>query len=135
METYYQGSPERLVIDVNVFNAGEDSFGSEFYLHMPSTMKFVTIDKEETDQTLFCYPPSDDDRQPVLRCDIGNPLIAQHTARLRAIFELKPDYFNNTITFLAEVNNTNPEKSDTIHDNHHQMTINVKTKANLRLTA
>lgn len=134
MNTFLQGSTERLVVDVDVFNAGEDAFESKFFIVMPSTMRFFSVEKDTTDQAIFCSAP-DDDRQLVLRCDIGNPLNAQHTAHFRAIFQLQPGDFNDTITFLANVNSTNPEVSATESDNFQRVTIQVKTKASLKLTA
>lgn len=134
MDVYFQGSTERLVLDVDVFNAAEDSYGSEFFLQMPPTMTFVNVENEQTNRTVYCYPPKDEDRQEFLRCDIGNPLVAKQTARLRAIFKLQPYDSINSITFKAEVNSTPTEPPTTQLDNSQVVTIDVQAKASLQLS-
>ena len=104
MESFVQGSGERLWVDASIYNAGEDAFGSEFYLHLPGrSLGYVNTDSMGTQVPIQCFPP-EDLNDPVLRCEIGNPLPSGKTSRIRVILQPNPDEEKNSVSFMAETN-------------------------------
>lgn len=131
--SYVQGSGERLLIDASVFNAGEDAFGSEFYLHLPGrTLSFINTDSSGSDSLVQCFPP-EDLNEPVLRCEIGNPLPAGKTARIRVILQPNPAEDINSVSFLAEANSTNKEETNHLADNKETLNLRFTADASLQL--
>ena len=130
-ETYIQGSGERWTIDVLVYNGGEDAFGAEFYLNLPPVLSYINTDKGYTDPSIECFPPGDVNG-PVLRCEIGNPLVATKSARLRIVVQPNPGD-ENEISFLAETNSTNKENANTLQDNQKMLNLRFKTDTKLVL--
>ncbi|XP_057364888.1 integrin alpha-PS2-like [Daphnia carinata] len=130
-ETYIQGSDERWTIDVVIYNNGEDAFGADFYLHLPSSLGFINTDKEYTDQSVLCFPPGEINGL-ALRCEVGNPLPSNKTARLRVILRPTPgdDAF---VSFLAETNSTNAENDNTKNDNSELLKLTFKAETKLAL--
>ncbi|KAK4002779.1 hypothetical protein OUZ56_004581 [Daphnia magna] len=131
-ETYIQGSDERWTIDVEIHNDGEDAFGADFYLHLPPVLSFINTDKEYTDQSILCFPPGEINGL-ALRCEVGNPLPAMKTARLRVILQPTPgdDAF---VSFLAETNSTNKEDDSTKSDNSKLLQLTFKAETKLALS-
>jgi hypothetical protein len=69
------GSNDYVEMDVKVFNAGEDSFETTAFLTMPEGVNYVKVDRIDTNRGIpvFCSP---NQRQRIVKCDIGNPLPA-----------------------------------------------------------
>lgn len=131
--TYVQGSTDRLKVDVLIFNAGEDAFGAEFYLHLPPTLSFINTDREVTNSSVLCFAPGDVNG-PSLRCEIGNPLSAFKTIRLRVILQPNPGDEQKFISFWAETNCTNKERPDTLMDNKQNLNLNFKAETSLPIS-
>ena len=120
-------------VDVTILNAGEDAFGSEFYLHLPPTLSYINTDRDVTDSSILCFAPSAING-PSLRCEIGNPLPASKTVRLRVILQPNPGNDEKSISFLAETNSTNKEEPNKLSDNKKLLTLNFKADTSLLLS-
>ncbi len=117
---------------MSVYNGGEDAFGAEFFLHLPIELSYINTDKGFTDPSIECFPPGDVNG-PVLRCEIGNPLIANKSARLRIVVQPNPGQ-SDSISFLAETNSTNKEDANTLQDNQKMLNLKFKTITSLVLS-
>lgn len=132
LETYVQGSNERLVVDVNIYNAGEDAFGSEFLLHLPPTLSFINTDRNSSNFDILCWPPGEDSG-PVLRCDIGNPLEQRQTAALRVLLQPVPDVTkpDRVISFHLQVSSIYKEEAAKAADNQKNLTLDLRVDTDL----
>ena len=130
--TFIQGSDERLFVDVTIYNGGEDAYGAEFYLDLPSTLAFINTERNVTNSSVICFPPGELNG-PVLRCEIGNPLPASKTIRISIILKPNPGTDENFISFLAETNSTNKEESYNLNNNKKMLDLNFKANTSLFL--
>lgn len=117
---------------MEIQNDGEDAFGADFYLHLPPELGFINTDKEYTDQSVLCFPPGEINGL-TLRCEVGNPLPAMKTARLRVILQPTPGD-EAFVSFLAETNSTNVEEESTLNDNNKMLELTFKAETKLALS-
>lgn len=150
MDKYILGSDKKLEIEVSVLNAAEDAFEAAVYLTLPEEVRFVRVDRDdnkESGSAVLCSSPSEESGQPVLRCEIGNPLAAyrsvvftivlQPSARLArenaAIAIASGQKVKSTLDFYLEVNSTNPEESSQLFDNHKEISLPIRVEADLSI--
>uniref|UniRef100_A0A6G1SR37 Integrin alpha-8 n=2 Tax=Aceria tosichella TaxID=561515 RepID=A0A6G1SR37_9ACAR len=134
LDSYTIGNNEKLVLDVTVKNYGEDAFESMFYLTMPMTINFITINKTRSDYPI-CYGAKPDQMGVnVLSCDLGNPQVRNDVVKFSVITEparggqfTSPDF-----TFHAQVNSTNPELDDK-HREDNQLAIGIPIRVEFQL--
>ncbi len=70
------GSAERIYVDVEVYNNGEDSYESMMYMAVPAGLSYVNFEKTpdpRKDVPILCSAPSPSTNN-TLKCDIGNPV-------------------------------------------------------------
>ena len=146
MEKYILGSDKKLEIQVTVLNAAEDAFEAAVYLTLPEEVRFVRVDRDESSAVL-CSSPSEDSGQPVLRCEIGNPLAAyktvvftivlQPSARLArenaAIAIASGLKAKSSLDFFLEVNSTNAEESSQLFDNRLEISLPIRVETDLSI--
>ena len=134
MDTYVQGSNTRLLVDVAIFNAGEDAFESEFFLYLPPTLSFINTDRNKSNGSILCSPP-DEDSDRLLRCDIGNPLPSLKSVFLRIYLQPVPDVTrpDRTISLTYEANSTNKEEPGKLSDNRQSLNLGLQVNTTLLL--
>lgn len=136
IDVYTIGSNEKLVLDVTVRNYGEDAFESMFYLEMPMTINYNTINKTRNDYPVCYQSKPDETGLNLLTCDLGNPLVRNDVVKFSVVTEPARGLFNSRdFTFRATVNSTNPELDDKHReDNTHTVGIGIKVEVNLVLS-
>lgn len=127
-----QGSDESWVMNVAIFNAGEEAYGVQFFLELPNVMKYVQTDQDYTDTSVSCSPPSDANG-PVLVCDVGSSLPANKTAHLSIIIQPTSTY-EKSLSLVAETNSTDTEKDETLSDNKQTITLTFIANTTLALS-
>lgn len=134
IEQYTIGSNEKLILDVTVKNYGEDAFESMFYLTMPLTIDFITINKTRADGYPICYGAKPDQTGVnVLSCDLGNPQVRNDVVKFSIITEPARGVFTAPdFTFVANVNSSNPEQDDK-HREDNQVAIGIPIKVEVNL--
>lgn len=151
MEKYILGSDKKLEIQVSVLNAAEDAFEAAVYLTLPEEVRFVRVDRDESNKetasAVLCSSPSEDSGQPVLRCEIGNPLpayktivftiVLQPSARLArenaAIAIASGLRAKSSLDFVLEVNSTNPEENNQLFDNRLEISLPIRVETDLSI--
>lgn len=137
LDQYTIGSAERLVLDVNVKNYGEDAFESMFYLNMPHTINYITINKTRPDQAYpICYGSRPDQTGVnILTCELGNPQVAGEAVKFSILTEPARGVFSAPdFTFVANVNSTNAESERNIEDNQVAIGIPIRVQVDLTLS-
>ncbi|EFX79732.1 hypothetical protein DAPPUDRAFT_304328 [Daphnia pulex] len=138
MDKYIFGSDKKLEIEVSVLNAAEDAFEAAVYLTLPEEVKFVRVDRvddKEGGPAVLCSSPSTDELgQPVLRCEIGNPLAAFRTSVFTIVLQpsarLAP---KSSLDFVLEVNSTNPEDASQMFDNRAEISLPIRVETDLSI--
>ena len=138
-EQYIIGSNERLVLDVVVKNYGEDAFESMFYLTMPPSIDYITINKTQRQDYPICFVARPDQTGAnLLTCDLGNPQQRDQTVKFSVITEptrAGTGATSDDFTFVALVNSTNPELDDRAReDNQVAIGIPIRVETKLVLT-
>ncbi|CAG7835819.1 unnamed protein product [Allacma fusca] len=135
-KSFLIGSTERINIEVEVKNLGEDSYESMLYMTVPPSLAYVSVDRLDTNKKVpvLCSPPAPSTNN-TLRCEIGNPLPRSGHVKFKLYFqprlgsEVKSDYVFNIV-----VNSTNPEASDVARtDNIKSITLPVRIQTDLSL--
>lgn len=136
IEQYTIGSNEKLILDVTVKNYGEDAFESMFYLTMPLTINYITINKTRSDYPICYGAKPDQTGVNILTCDLGNPQQRNDVVKFSIITEPAKGVFSAPdFTFIANVNSTNPEFDDKAReDNQVAIGIPIKVEVNLVLS-
>lgn len=119
------------MIDVAIYNSGEEAYGVTFYLNLPSALKYNRTDPEHTDPSVSCSPPSNDNLY--LICDIGSSVLPQKTAKLRIAIQPIPTD-ETFIVFTAETNSTDKELTSTLDDNQKTLKLTFSADAKLQLS-
>ncbi|XP_057369878.1 integrin alpha-PS2-like isoform X1 [Daphnia carinata] len=148
MDKYILGSDKKLEIEVTVLNAAEDAFEAAVYLTLPDEVKFVRVDRvEEGAPPVLCSSPSDESGQPVLRCEIGNPLAAFRTSVFTIVLQPSArlarenaaaaiavgQKAKSSLEFILEVNSTNPEDPSQLFDNRAEISLPIRVETDLSI--
>lgn len=109
--SFLMGSTDRIWVDVEVANNGEDSYETMLYMTVPQGLSYVRFDHldRSKDVSILCSAPSPSTNN-TLKCDIGNPLPFHSKARLRVYFQ--PRYgseIKSSYDFHVVANSSNPE--------------------------
>lgn len=133
VESFLQGSKDKLEFDVVVHNLGEDSFESSFDMHLPEGILFNKIRQGgHTEVRILCSAPENN----TVICDIGNPLPANKIVRFTVLLDTAQhrEGMRPTYDFLMTVNSTNPETPDTMFDNRFEKSIPIWVNSQLELS-
>ncbi|RWS01383.1 integrin alpha pat-2-like protein, partial [Dinothrombium tinctorium] len=132
-DRYLIGSGERLELRINITNKGEDAYEATLYLFMPLDISFININRSQLDLPISCTGAEPEKTGiNVLKCDIGNPFMANKTRELTAILmpsknvATSPDFF-----FMIIVNSSNPENINDTEDNKIPLGVRVDVEINL----
>jgi len=135
-KSFLMGSNERIYIDVEVANKGEDSYESMLYMTVPQGISYVGFDKIGKDIPILCSAPSPSTNN-TLKCDIGNPLPAYGTAKFKVIFQHLPRYgseLKSSYDFYVTVNSTNPEEIYHQGDNVKPISLPIRVQTDIKVT-
>ena len=80
LEEYSVGSEERLELNLEIHNAGEDAYEATFYLAIPESVNYVKTEViggevASSSVPVLCSPPTMNNDY-MLKCDLGNPMDA-----------------------------------------------------------
>jgi integrin alpha 8 len=131
------GSTERIYIDVEVYNNGEDSYESMMYMTVPQGLSYVNFEKTKDprkDIPILCSAPTPSTNN-TLKCDIGNPLPTYAAAKFKVIFQ--PRYgseVKSSYDFDVTVNSTNPEEIYNKGDNIKGISLPIRVQTDIKVT-
>lgn len=75
VDKYVVDSRKKLEMKVNVFNRGEDSFDTMFFMHMPYDVQYIRTNSSYPEVSCYGAKPDVTGTNDLV-CDIGNPLKA-----------------------------------------------------------
>lgn len=134
-EAFIMGSTERIWIEIQVENNGEDSFESMLYIKVPAGLSYVTADPLDTrkDIPILCSAPTPSTNNTV-RCDVGNPLPTFAKARVRIYFQTRETSDpKRSFEFTVRVNSTNPEDGYRTGDNYREIVMPIEVATDLKV--
>lgn len=137
LDSYTIGTNDKLLLDVTVRNSGEDAFESMFYLTMPMSINFITINKTRSDYPVCYGAKPEQTGENVLTCDLGNPQARNDVVKFTVITEPARggQLSQADFTFAALVNSTNPELDEKRReDNQVQIGIPIRVEFQLSLS-
>ncbi|XP_021948515.1 integrin alpha-PS2 isoform X2 [Folsomia candida] len=135
-KSFLMGSSERIHVDVEVHNNGEDSYESMMYMTVPPGLSYVNFEKKtdsRKDVPILCSAPSPSTNNTI-KCDIGNPMPTFATAKFRVIFQ--PRYgseVKSSYDFHVTVNSTNPEETYAKGDNAKSFSLPIRVSTDLKV--
>ena len=84
-ERYLIGSDQRLELSIDVTNDGEDAYEATLFVAMPSNVSYIKTEMLASTNlatgatteisNVLCSPPNSENGF-VLKCDLGNPMLA-----------------------------------------------------------
>ena len=82
------GSGERLEIQTEITNKGEDAFNALLEVQLPMGVSYINANTTDPSVNILCSPPTPMNNNTV-QCEVGNPLKAnkQVTARVYVMLE------------------------------------------------
>ena len=69
------GSGEKLELNADISNSGEDAFNAMLFLQIPRGINFIKANYSNSADSLLCSPPTNMNNR-TLQCGVGNPLPA-----------------------------------------------------------
>ncbi|XP_050304300.1 integrin alpha-PS2 isoform X2 [Anthonomus grandis grandis] len=124
VQKYLLDSNTNLEFDIIVSNFGEDSFETTLDMTYPEGVYYKKTEVKEDMQAIGILCSTGENR--TISCDIGNPLPARKIASFRMIFvPYHKQGIAPTYEFDFIVNSTNPERNETIEDNHSHITVDI----------
>ncbi|XP_013779057.2 integrin alpha-8-like [Limulus polyphemus] len=134
MDQFLIGSKEKLELNVNITNDGEDAFEAMLFLTIPQGINYVNINKSKSNAPVSCSPVELENEDKQLVCDIGNPMPALTQVRFIIIFapakRLSKAF---DLSFSAVVNSTNKEEEADLVDNTHYIHLPVRVEVEINL--
>jgi len=129
------GSTNRIWVEVDVYNNGEDSYESMLYMTVPKGLSYVNFDRLDTskDVPILCSAPTASSNN-TLKCDIGNPLPTYSKAHFRLYFQ--PRYgseVKSSYDFYVVANSTNPEETYAKADNARVISMPIRVQTDMKV--
>ena len=124
MAKYLIGSEEKLELNLNITNEGEDAYEASLYVQLPRHVSYIrTESTNDMVSSVLCSPPTLENGF-VLKCDLGNPMMAFSMISLRTV--LKPNIDDGNampIEIKLHANCSNPELTTSLDNN--QLDLNI----------
>ena len=127
MANYLIGSEEKLELNLNMTNEGEDAYEASLYVQLPRHVSYIRTETNEmVTANVLCSPPTREN-DFVLKCDLGNPMMAFSMISLKIL--LKPNINDGNSAMPIQIklaaNSSNPELTTSLNDNHVDLNIPV----------
>ena len=82
IDSYQMGSGERLEIQSEITNSGEDAFNALLEVQLPRGVSYINANTTDPSVNILCSPPSVMNNNTV-QCEVGNPLRANKVVTAR----------------------------------------------------
>ncbi|CAI9728625.1 integrin alpha-8-like isoform X3 [Octopus vulgaris] len=125
------GNRKNLEMQIKVENQKEDAFETQLFVTLPPDVTYVKIQDVKAKISVGCKAIVSGDVNVVV-CDLGNPLKKKQKVSLTMKFS--PKHVNGSNKFLdfqIQVNCSNKEEKQDIHNNFHNVSIPVKAAADI----
>ena len=113
IDSYLMGSGERLEIQSEITNSGEDAFNALLEVQLPRGVSYINANTTDPSVNILCSPPSVMNNNTV-QCEVGNPLRANKQVTARIYVMPKSDEFHDVpvseFSFLVSARSSNPEE-------------------------
>jgi len=80
LESYLMGSGERLEIQTEILNSGEDAFNALLEVQVPRGLNYINANTTDAAVSILCSPPTGRNNKTLV-CEVGNPLRAGKKVR------------------------------------------------------
>ncbi|XP_053426699.1 integrin alpha-E [Nycticebus coucang] len=105
------GLTKELTMNINLTNAGEDSYMTSMALNYPRNLQFKRIQKPPS-PNVQCDDPQLVASILVMNCKIGHPILKQSSANVSVVWQLEENTFpNRTADITVTVTNSNERRS------------------------
>jgi hypothetical protein len=74
------GSGERLEIQTEILNSGEDAFNALLEVQVPRGLNYINANTTDAAVSILCSPPTGRNNKTLV-CEVGNPLRAGKKVR------------------------------------------------------
>ena len=136
IDSYLMGSGERLEIQSEITNSGEDAFNALLEVQLPRGVSYINANTTDPSVNILCSPPSVMNNNTV-QCEVGNPLRANKVVTARIYVMPKSDEFHDVpvseFSFMVSARSSNPEEGSE-DDNMEVYTVPIRVETDFRVT-
>ena len=130
------GSGERLEIQTEITNKGEDAFNALLEVQLPMGVSYINANTTDPNVNILCSPPTPMNNNTV-QCEVGNPLKANKQVTARVYVMPSSDGFVDIpvseFSFLVNARSSNPEEGGE-GDNFEEFTVPIRVETDFRVT-
>ena len=130
------GSGERLEIQTNINNGGEDAFNAMLEVQLPRGVSYINANTTDPGINILCSPPSLLNNNTV-QCEVGNPLRAGRKVTARIFVMPSSEGLDTPVSefsFLIRAKSSNPEADSDDQDNVATYTVPIRVETDFRVT-
>merc|ERR1719195_1294625 len=118
IESYLMGSGERLEIQTEITNNGEDAFNALLEVQLPRGVSYINANTTDASVNILCSPPSVMNNNTV-QCEVGNPLRANRQVTTRVFVQPSSEGHEDPVSefsFSILAKSSNPEEGSNDND-------------------
>ena len=135
IESYLMGSEDKLEIQADIINRGEDAFNAILEVHVPRGVNYVNANTGGSGVSILCSSPNPRNNN-TLSCEVGNPLKAGSTVALSIVLQPQTEGLMEPISefaFHVASKSSNPEEGSDA-DNTFTLTVPIRVETDFRVT-
>ena len=136
IESYLMGSEDKLEIQADIINRGEDAFNAIFEVHVPRGVNYINANTGGSGVSILCSSPNPRNNN-TLSCEVGNPLKAGSTVSISILLKPQTEGLLEPIsefTFYVTSKSSNPEEGGSEEDNSFVLTVPIRVETDFRVT-
>merc|ERR1719158_1236845 len=136
IDSYLMGSGERLEIQTEITNSGEDAFNAVLEVQLPRGVSYINANTTDTGINILCSPPTPLNNNTV-QCEVGNPLRANSEITTRVFVQPSSEGLEDPVSefsFAILAKSSNPEEGSDDGDNWATYTVPIRVETDFRVT-
>ena len=134
VESYLMGSGERLEVQTQISNQGEDAFNALLEVQLPRGVSYINANTSEPGLNILCSAPKPLNNY-TLQCDVGNPLRANSEITVRVFVQPSSEGLEESVSefsFAVRAKSSNPGGNN--FDNERIFTVPIRVETDFRVT-
>ena len=136
VESYLMGSGERLEVQTQISNQGEDAFNALLEVQLPRGVSYINANTSEPGLNILCSAPKPLNNY-TLQCEVGNPLRANSEITVRVFVQPSSEGLEEAVSefsFAVRAKSSNPEDDGNNFDNERIFTVPIRVETDFRVT-
>merc|ERR1719339_390253 len=136
VESYLMGSGERLEVQTQISNQGEDAFNALLEVQLPRGVSYINANTSEPGLNILCSAPKPLNNY-TLQCEVGNPLRANSEITVRVFVQPSSEGLEEAVSefsFAVRAKSSNPEAGGNNFDNERIFTVPIRVETDFRVT-